>query len=247
MMYFVFLISNFAALGVGAWTALCHAEILRNEMKQKEISQLQNSFASQEISQNVTPNDTDFSSSEVMGDVIANEIQNPVEETLQRNDDSRNDLSMASENDAETVTSVIPEIREPESELVIDESKPDLLISLESQGIEEHATEEQERSDKDEWSGNERLRLDDAELSITKPLFSGEMIEQLVGMMEDDESDELAPIVWQLQEIHDLTTAADRHYYVSEDANFFITPDNEHYATTTICRPMVGRKTVTPR
>jgi hypothetical protein len=242
-MYFVFMISNFVASGIGAWIALCHAEILRDEMKQKEISGLQNSFTSQEILQNVTSNDTDFSSS----DVMASEIQTPVEETLQVNDDSvsedsGNDLSMASENATETVTSVIPEIGEADSNEVdsktgIDENEPNPLVS-----IEPHSTEEKERKVEDEWNDNERLRLDGAERSITKPLFSGEMFEQLVGMIEDDESDELAPIVCQLQEIHDMAVTAGHNCYASEDANFFITPDKEHYATTAICRPMVGRK-----
>ncbi|MCL2117681.1 MAG: hypothetical protein FWH27_04545 [Planctomycetaceae bacterium] len=88
---------------------------------------------------------------------------------------------------------------------------------------------------------NERLRLDSAKSLVAKPLFSGGMIEHLVGMVED-ESGELAPLVTQLQEIYDMATEAQDNHYASEDAKFFITPDKECYATTTICRPLVGRK-----
>ena len=71
---------------------------------------------------------------------------------------------------------------------------------------------------------------------------SHRLIEQLVGMTRHDEPDELVSIASQLQEILEMTTGADDNYYASEDAEFFVTPDEEQYATTAICRPMVGRK-----
>ena len=89
---------------------------------------------------------------------------------------------------------------------------------------------------------NERLRLDNGKPSVAKPLFTGDMIEQLVGMEKVEMAKELAPIMTQLQEIHDMATTTDNHYCASEDADFFITPDRQQYATTTICRPMVGQK-----
>ena len=89
---------------------------------------------------------------------------------------------------------------------------------------------------------NEQIRLSGASPSVTESQSHGEMIEQLVGMVEDSESDELAAIVRQLQEIHHLASEADIRCYVSEDAESFVTPDEEQYATTTICRPKVGHK-----
>lgn len=91
-------------------------------------------------------------------------------------------------------------------------------------------------------AASDRLRRDNGILSIAKPQFAGDMIEQLVGMAKDDVSKELASIVNQLQEIHDMAMGADNHFYASEDADSFITPDTEQYATTTFCRPVVGSK-----
>ena len=78
--------------------------------------------------------------------------------------------------------------------------------------------------------------------SVTKPLLFGEMTEQLVAMIQDDDSVEFRSIVEQLQEIHDMATSADESCYASEDAESFLTPEEEQYATTAICRPKVGRK-----
>jgi len=89
---------------------------------------------------------------------------------------------------------------------------------------------------------NEQMRLDSATLLASESQADGEMIEQLVGMVEENESDELTAIVQQLQEIHNLISEADMRCYVSEDAECFITPDEEQYATTAICRPKVGCK-----
>lgn len=85
-------------------------------------------------------------------------------------------------------------------------------------------------------------RVDQPTPAITKQLIFGEMTEQLVAMIQDDDSDEFSFIVEQLQEIHDMTTTADESCYVSEDADSFLTPDEEQYATTAICRPRVGKK-----
>jgi hypothetical protein len=87
-------------------------------------------------------------------------------------------------------------------------------------------------------------QFDDMTESTGEPQASGEMIEHLVGMVEEEEADELTGIVEQLQEIHHLASEADIRCYASEDAEFFITPDKEQYATTAICRPKVGRKSI---
>ena len=91
---------------------------------------------------------------------------------------------------------------------------------------------------------NKQLRLDSAVPSKSSLQPNGEMIEQLVGLVEDDELDELVAIVQPLQEIHHLASEADVRCYVSEDVESFITPDKEQYATTAICRPKVGRKRI---
>lgn len=74
------------------------------------------------------------------------------------------------------------------------------------------------------------------------PLPSGEMIERLVGMIEEEGSGELTSLASHLQEIHDMLTPADKRYYASEDAEFFVTPNEQKYASIAICRPIVGRK-----
>ena len=89
---------------------------------------------------------------------------------------------------------------------------------------------------------NEQMRLARAAQSAQEPQTSGEMTEQLVGMAEDSESNDLSAIVQQLQEIHNLASEADIHCYASEDVENFITPEKERYATTAICRPKVGCK-----
>ena len=89
---------------------------------------------------------------------------------------------------------------------------------------------------------NEQMRFARARQSAMEPQPNGEVVEQLVGMAEDSESNDLAAIVQQLQEIHHLASEADIHCYVSEDAECFVTPDTEQYATTAICRPKVGCK-----
>ncbi len=74
------------------------------------------------------------------------------------------------------------------------------------------------------------------------PLPSGEMVEQLVGMIKEEGTGELVPLASELQEIHDMLTSTDKRYYASADAKFFVTPDEQKYASTAICRPIVGRK-----
>jgi len=102
---------------------------------------------------------------------------------------------------------------------------------------------EEVSSDAPQEIANEPMLLDSATQSMTESQQNGEMTEQLVGMAEDGESNDLAAIVQQLQEIHHyLASDADIHCYASEDAENFITPDKEQYATTAICRPKVGRK-----
>ena len=91
---------------------------------------------------------------------------------------------------------------------------------------------------------NEQMPVDSVTPPVTESQSNGEMIEQLVGMAEDSESNDMAAIVQQLQEIHHLVSEADIRCYVSEDAECFITPDKEQYATTAICRPKVGSKKI---
>jgi len=91
---------------------------------------------------------------------------------------------------------------------------------------------------------DEQMRLNSSTPSATEVQLIGDMTEQLVGMAEDSEPVELAAIVQQLQEIHNLASGTDVRCYVSEDAECFVTPDKEQYSTTAICRPKVGCKKI---
>lgn len=82
-------------------------------------------------------------------------------------------------------------------------------------------------------------RIDPASKS---PLPSVGMIEQVIGMAESVPEDDLQGIISQLQEIHGVIANADKRCYVSEDADSFVTPEEEKYVTTAICRPTVGCK-----
>ena len=71
---------------------------------------------------------------------------------------------------------------------------------------------------------------------------SAGMIEQVIGMAGNVPDDDLQDIVSQLQEIHGVITNADNRCYISEDAEAFLTPHEEKYVTTAVCRPVVRRK-----
>ena len=131
--------------------------------------------------------------------------------------------------------------KESEGENQSNEFIPSYQMSQEGTlgGAEEEAIE---NGDAPQEMAGEQMRLDGAIQSVTETQPTGEVVEQLVGMAEDNESNDLAAIVQQLQEIHHLASEADMHCYVSEDAECFITPDKEQYATTAICRPKVGCK-----
>ncbi|MDR1383376.1 MAG: hypothetical protein LBJ67_05965 [Planctomycetaceae bacterium] len=68
-------------------------------------------------------------------------------------------------------------------------------------------------------------------------------IENIVEMIQKlDVSGKFSGIASQLQEIHDLMATPDEKYYVSEDAEFFITPKESPFVSTMFCRPVVGGK-----
>ena len=73
-------------------------------------------------------------------------------------------------------------------------------------------------------------------------MLSAGIIEQVIGMAENASNDDLHNIVSQLQEIRGAISNADNHCYVFEDAESFLTRNDEKYVTTAICRPVVGRK-----
>ena len=203
MFYIVFFVSNYIAMGIGVWIALCHGEILRQPLEHNDIKH---------------------------EDCFYPWLEKPLVE--QKEDSIVTDETQHFDFDGASI------VKNP-VQSVYNNTTSGLLRS----GIKDHVVidkevplEADQEESETEWYDPDRM-----------PLFSSNrLIDQLVGMIRHDEADELTSIVTQLQEIHNMAMVADDNYYASEDAQFFITPHEEQYATTAICRPIVGRKRVQP-
>ncbi|MCL2623718.1 MAG: hypothetical protein FWD31_08645 [Planctomycetaceae bacterium] len=228
MLYLIFFVSNYFTLGVGVWVAIQHGELLRHPTKHNEndIDQADDSFVSLNISPDDAQNNVDFH--DAVNDSLSSEPQERqiVDNETQPFENQPDDPNAEQSGNRDTAFDV-PDASDQESSERLDMS---------------HQPRFETHHDEERLVTNERLRWDSGILSVAKPLIAGEMMEQLVGMVKHDASDNLTSVIRQLQEIHDMATAADNHYYASEDAEFFVTPDKQQFATMTFCRPMVGLK-----
>ena len=241
MLYLMIFVFNFLAIGGGVWVAIRHEELLRRETMHPAIGQIQKRLDPLEITPKDTQYDADshpLESQENQTVTVGNVSQN----VMDGSDDSVAGYSDIIDGAGETIDAANETIGS------VGETKNSILSDLPvSSGINEsdNQTSLETNPEEERLTVNDRVRLDRDRLSVDKPLFAEEMyeiIEQLVGMREDDELKEMASLITQIQEINDMVAVANHHYFVSEDADCFVTPDNQQYATTTFCRPIVGRK-----
>lgn len=248
MLYLMVFVFNYLAIGGGIWVAIRHEELLRRETMHPAIGQIQKRLDPLEITPKDTQYDADshpLESQENQTVTVGNVSQN----VMDGSDDSVAGHSDIIDGAGETIDAASETIGAA-SETIgsVGETKNSILSDLPvSSGINESAIQPslETNSEEERLTANDRVRLDRDRLSVDKPLFAEEMyeiIEQLVGMREDDELKEMASLITQIQEINDMVAVANHHYFVSEDADCFVTPDNQQYATTTFCRPIVGRK-----
>ena len=231
MLYLMIFVSNYIALGGGVWVAIRHEELLRREKMHDATGQIQKSFESPKTSPKDVPLDAagyPLESQENQTMTVGNVSQN----VMDGSDDSVAGYSDIIDGASETIDAAGETKNSILSETPVSSgiNESDIQPSLETNPEEERL------------SANDRVRLDSAGLSVAKPQLADEIIEQLIGMGKDDELKEMASLITQIQEINDMVAAANHHYFVSEDADCFVTPDNQQYATTTFCRPIVGRK-----
>ena len=167
-------------------------------------------------------------------------------------------LIMQTVNDgkAETIIEAVSSIQEDadtESPPLQETSPQPVLAQSESDGTSQNpAQDDLETVVMVDDAITDQVELDETKLreseqipTATTPAIerpSAGMIEQVIGIAENVPNDDLQDIVSQLQEIRGVITNADNRYYVFEDAESFLTPHEEKYVTTAICRPVVGRK-----
>jgi len=139
----------------------------------------------------------------------------PVQLILAQSDDT---LQISTQDDMETIIMA--------DDAITDQAEPDETQVRESEPISD-------------------IAMDFTEMPTTMSAVempSAGMIEQVIGMAENVPDDNLQNIISQLQEIRGVITNADNHCYIFEDAESFLTLNDEKYVTTAICRPVVGRK-----
>jgi len=141
-----------------------------------------------------------------------------------------------------------------------DEAKSDETESNETENEDETESDEtapqssfselQQSETESSFEQNFSGHSDELETSMIEPLPSTAVIENIVNMIqenngvisENDGLNEFSEIASQLQEIHDLIASPDKKYYISQDAESFITPAEFPFVTSMFCRPIVGRK-----
>jgi len=225
MLYIIFVLINFLTLCIGVWLALHHGEIFHKHNEGIKIEKINDGFAEHETHQDEMQHDRD--NPPVITE--SNENQVILDDELQQKDFSVSDNSIGLEENAEVSNPVTPEINE---------NNTDNQIKFE---IKNKETEIEIPPSNFQGQATDKVCIMD-EVRAEERLYLGEIIEQYVNMVVGNEPNELVFILMQLQEIHNMATEADNNYYASEDAEFFVTPDKTQYATTTICRPKVGRK-----
>ena len=262
MFYIIFLITNFFTLGVGVWLAMRHGEFMRAQRLGTSIVQeeSQGMDATVQVDESPVEKESQGPTAEEMQEEPQNtplqENQSEVEEIPQISNDPTSDHQISGDTEppmvemTDTPSAPEPEISEisPEAETEIPEIAPEtvpetVLCDPPSQEVSAQETVAQEAAIQE--NDPVRAQEDENEMPpvLQSPLPSVEMLEQIIGMTESvPNHDDLQEIATQLQEICGVLADTNDPCYVSEDAEFFITENEEKYATTTICRPVVGRK-----
>jgi len=226
MIYIIFFVSQFMTLGVGAWFAMSRLELSKKHHQNHQPLMNQGT---------VLASIPDIPEDETSIIDAADSVQPGNSETVQEKvavvEDSVTKISdsVNSEYGDVTLNSIMPD--------VVDNTIREPMKGNTDRNESDRSWKKGTNPETDFMRTSERLHRD-----MSTPLPSGKMIEQLVSMIKEDSTGIPASIASQLQEIHNMVTSTDKHYFASENAEYFITQDEERYATTTICRPIVGRK-----
>jgi hypothetical protein len=222
MIYIFFLLVNFLAMGLGVWLAIRQKEQSLRAVKTNNLQMTAEMSEPTEEMISLTPKS-------------AQKIKTRQYQPKKESDKSFEEPEIITQDNSEILTEHAVE----NSEL------PDHFI-MSRLSATESATDFVE--EKPETSFVEPMRKTEPnEYEITSESeilpTSTAMIENVVEMIQkSDASDEFSEIASRLQEIHDLMATPDKQYYVSEDAQSFVTPKESSFVSTIFCRPIVGRK-----